>query len=167
VTEPATTEGPPTGDPRLAFVYQEALRGLIQQQGVMDSLLNRAGTLIFAASFANSLLGITALADGVGLWDWVALACLLAVGTSVVVVMWPYYRLWFRFDPQDLLEAYVDAEQPASMDAMHRALALRIRDDMRRNWRVLRRMREACQVGLVLLLVNIVAWLASIAGSAG
>jgi hypothetical protein len=164
VTEPATAAGEPTGDPRLAFVYQEAVRGLTHQQGVMDSLLNRAGTLIFAASFANSLLGITALADGVGPWDWLALACLLAVGTSTVVVMWPYYRLWFRFDPQDLLETYVDADQPASMDAMHRALALRIRDDMRRNWRVLRRMREACQLGLVLLLVNIVAWLASIAG---
>lgn len=161
-----TTEGgPPPDDPRLSFIYQEARRGLIQQQGIVDSLLNRAGILIFAASFANSLLGSTALTDGVGLWDWVALACLLVVGALAVVVMWPYYNLWFRFDPQDLLDTYVDPS--ATMDEMHRALALRIRADMRRNWRVLRRMREACQIGLVLLLFNIVAWMTSIASAAG
>jgi hypothetical protein len=156
----------PVDDPRLAFVYQEALRGLAHQQGVMDSLLNRAGILIFAASFVNSLLGSAALGDGVDGWDWVALACLLAVGALAVTVMWPYYNLWFRFDPQDLLDNYVDSHPPATMAGMHRALAQRIRDDMRRNWQVLRRMRGACQLGLILLLLNIVAWLVSIAGAA-
>jgi hypothetical protein len=160
-------DGSPTDDPRLAFVYQEALRGLIQQQAILDSLLNRTGILIFAASFANSLLGSTALTDGIGPWDWVAFACLLAIGTLTAVAMWPYYRLWFRFDPQDLLDTYVDADPPATMAGMHRALASRIRDDMGRNWRVLGRVRRACQLALVLLLVNIAAWLASIAGSAG
>src|SRR5881396_1740102 len=56
-------------DPRLAFVYQEALRGLLQQQAAVESLHNRAATLVFAASFASSLLGgrsRTASASGIG-----------------------------------------------------------------------------------------------------
>ena len=41
-------------DPRIAFVYQEGLRGLLQQQSAVESLHNRAATLVFAASFASS-----------------------------------------------------------------------------------------------------------------
>jgi hypothetical protein len=33
-------------DPRLAFVYQEAVRGLVHQQNIVESLNNRAGNLI-------------------------------------------------------------------------------------------------------------------------
>jgi hypothetical protein len=151
-------------DPRLAFVYQEAVRGLQHQQAVMESLLNRAGTLIFAASFANSLLGSRALTDGLGAWDWVAVGLLLVIGALAVVVLWPYYNLWFRFDPQELLDRYVDADEPATMAGMHRDLALRIKADGLRNGRILGRMRVAVQLALVLLVINILAWMLSIAG---
>lgn len=40
-------------DPRLAFIYQEALRGLVQQQALVENLNNRAGSLIFATAFAS------------------------------------------------------------------------------------------------------------------
>src|SRR5262245_21646350 len=36
----------PDDDPRLAFIYQEALRGLLQQQTAVESLHNRAATLV-------------------------------------------------------------------------------------------------------------------------
>jgi hypothetical protein len=110
-------------DPRLAFVYQESLRGLLQQQAAV------------------------------------------ATGALAVVVLWPYYNLSFRFDAQDLLDRYVDTPAPATMAGMHRDLALRAKADWRRNGRVVRRLREAFQLALVLLLVNILAWLFSIAGS--
>lgn len=151
-------------DPRVAFVYEEALRGLLQQQSAVESLHNRAATLVFAASFASSLLGSRALADGLGAWDWIALALLLAIGALTVYLLWPYYDLTFRFDPEDLLMRYVDSEHPASMGEMHRALALRIKDDWQRNGRIVRRLREAFQVALVLLLVEIMAWMFSVAG---
>ena len=150
-------------DPQLAFVYDEARRGLIQQQAVMDSLLNRAGVLIFAVSFASSLLGSRALTDGLQSWDWVALGTLLLIGALAVVMLWPYYNLWFRFDPKDLLDTYVDTPTPSTLAEMHRDLALRIRDDMRRNDRVLRRIRIAGQLALVLLLIDLLAWMFSIA----
>ena len=43
-------------DPRLAFVYAEAVRGLQHQQNVVESLNTRAGNLIFATAFVSSLL---------------------------------------------------------------------------------------------------------------
>jgi uncharacterized membrane protein len=147
---------------RSAFVYQEALRGLLQQQGAIQSLQGRAATMIFAASFASSLLGSVALADGLGFWDWIALGLLFAIGALAAFLLWPYYNLTFRFDPEDLLARYVDVAEPPQMMAIHRELALRIKADWRRNGRTVRRMREALQLALVLLLVEIAAWLFSI-----
>ena len=158
----------PSGDDALAaFVYQEALRGLSQQQGAIQSLQGRAATMIFAASFASSLLGSQALADGLGVWDWIALWLLLAIGALAAFLLWPYYNLRFRFDPEDLLARYVDVAEPPPMAAVHRELALRIKDDWRQNGRIVRRLREALQAALVLLLLEIVAWLLSIAELGG
>jgi len=80
-----------------------------------------------------------------------------------VALLWPYY-LSFRFDAQDLLDTYVDRQPPATMARMHRDLALRIKADWQRNGRIVRRLREAFQLALILLLLNICAWLFSIAG---
>jgi hypothetical protein len=158
-------EAAPTADEtRSAFVYQEALRGLLQQQGAIQSLQARAATLIFAASFASSLLGSQALADGLDAWDWIALGLLFAIGGLAVLLLWPYYSLTFRFDPEDLLARYVDVAEPLPMPAIHRELALQIKADWQRNGRIVRRLREALQLALVLLLVEIAAWLFSIGG---
>jgi hypothetical protein len=160
---PVSSVDPGDDDPRLAFIYQEALRGLLQQQGAVESLHNRAGTLIFAASFASSLLGAKALSDGIGLWDWIAVALLVAIGALVVFMLWPYYNFSFRFDPQELIDEYVDTDAPVTMSAMHRSLALRIRADFARNGRLIRRIREALQLALILLMFEILAWLVAIA----
>jgi hypothetical protein len=151
-------------DPRLAFVYQEAVRGLVHQQNVVESLNNRAGNLIFATAFVTSLLGTRALADGVGLWDWAALALLFVIGVLTAFMLWPYYNYTFRFDPEELLDRYVDGDGAASMAGMHRTLAMRIKADMQANWRIIQPIRVALQLSLVLLLLEIAAWLLSIGG---
>lgn len=148
---------------RSAFVYQEALRGLLQQQAAVESLHARAATLIFAASFASSLLGARALADGLEAWDWIALGFLVAIGCLAVFLLWPYYNLTFRFDPEDLIARYVDVPEPPPMAAIHRELALQIKADWRQNGRIVRRLREALQIALILLMAEILAWLFSIA----
>jgi hypothetical protein len=147
---------------RSAFVYEEALRGLLQQEAAIQSLQTRAATLIFAASFASSLLGSQALADGLGGWDWTALGLLFAIGALAVLMLWPYYNLTFRFDPEDLLARYVDVAEPPPMAAIHRELALQIKSDWQQNGRIVRRLREALQLALILLLVEIAVWLFSI-----
>jgi hypothetical protein len=105
--------------------------------------------LIFAASFASSLLGSRALADGVGAWDWLALGLLVAIGGLAVFLLWPYDNLTFRFD-RDLLARYVDVSDPMPMPAMHRELALQIKSDWQQNGRIVRRLREALQLALIL-----------------
>jgi hypothetical protein len=151
-------------DPRIAFVYQEAVRGLTHQQGVVESLNTRAGNLIFTTAFATSLLGTRALSDGLGAWDWAALLLLFLVGALIVFILWPYYNYTFRFDPEDLLATYVDRETPASLTEMHQTLALRIKQDMANNWRIIQPMRFALQLALILFLLEILVWLLSIAG---
>jgi hypothetical protein len=159
--------GDPDEDVRAAFVYQEAVRGLVQQQSGIQSLQARAATLIFAASFASSLLGSQALANGLGAWDWIALGLLFAIGALAVLLLWPYYNLTFRFDPEDLLVRYVDVADPKPMPTIHRELALQIKSDWQQNGRIVHRLREALQLALILLLFEIVAWLASIASANG
>jgi len=149
-------------DSRLAFIYQEAVRGLQHQQHVLESLNSRGGNLIFATAFATSLLGTNALSDGVGLWDWIAVSLLFLVGILIVLILWPYYNFTFRFDPEELLAQFVDSDAPATMSQMHRALALRIKADMASNWRIIQGIRVALQVSLIVLLLEILAWLISI-----
>src|SRR5262245_30944512 len=159
-----TTPSGRDDDTRMALIYQEAVRGLLQQQAAVESLHARAATLIFAASFASSLLGSNALGDGVDAWDWVALGLLLCIGVLAVFALWPYYSFTFRFDPEDLLRDYVDTDRPASMADMHRDLALRAERDRRANGPLVRRIRIALEVALVLLVLEMLAWLFSIGG---
>jgi hypothetical protein len=148
-------------DARLELVYQEAVRGLAHQQQVVENMSSRAGSLIFASSFAGSLLGSSALADGVGGWDWLAMVLLMAIGALIAFLLWPYHHYRFRFDPQELLDRYVDTG--ATMASIHRELAVRIKHDMASNWRVIQRLRIALQLSLVLLVFEILAWLLAIA----
>jgi len=161
---PEAPDGRDGDDARLAFIYQEALRGLVQQQTLVESMNARAGNLTFAAAFASSLLGGSALADGLGLWDWLAVALLFGLGVLIVVLLWPYYRYRFRFDPAELLGLYVDGDRPATMSEMYRQLALRIEADRASNWRIFQRLRLALQAALILLVLEILAWLLAIAG---
>jgi hypothetical protein len=151
-------------DPRLAFIYAEALRSLQVQLAHLESLHARGATLIFAASFASSLLGGQALSDGLGAWDWLALGLLVGIGVLAVVILWPYYNVHFRFDVEELLRKYVDGPRPGSVAEMHRDLALQLKSYMESNGRLIRRTREALQLAFILLVLEIVAWLLSIAG---
>jgi hypothetical protein len=151
-------------DPRLAFIYGEALRSLQVQLGFLESLHARGGTLIFAVSFASSLLGGQALKDGLGVWDWLALTLLALIGLLAVVILWPDYSIHFRFDVEELFMRYTDGPQPITMSEIHRALALELKTYMEINGRVIRRTRVTLRLAFILLLLEIIAWLLSIAG---
>jgi len=148
---------------RLALVYREAVRGLTHQQNVVESINTRAGNLIFATAFINSLLGARALTNGLGGWDWAALALLLAIGGLVVFIIWPYHNYTFRFDPAQLLAEFCEDESQSTLDAMHHTLSSRIKNDLDDNWRIVQRLRVGLQLALVLFVLNIVAWLFAIA----
>jgi hypothetical protein len=158
------TDNDVMADPRLAFIYAEALRALQVQLAHLESLHARGATLIFAASFASSLLGSQALSDGLGPWDWLALSLLVGIGVLAVVILWPYYDVHFRFDVEELLRKYVDGPQRRRVSEMHRDLALQLKVYMESNGRLIRRLRQALQVAFTLLVLEILAWLLSIGG---
>jgi len=150
-------------DPLMEFIYQEAIRGLLHQQNVVEGLNTRAGNLIFASAFATSLLGSRALSDGIERWDWVAITLLFGIGILTAFMLWPYYNYTFRFDPEELLNEFVGDNKRTTMPEIHRALALRIKTNMINNWRIIQRIRIALQLAIIFLLLDILAWLLSIA----
>jgi hypothetical protein len=162
VSPPSEPEVQDKDDPRLAFIYKEAVRGLTHQQGVVESMNARAGNLIFTTAFATSLLGTTALSNGLGFWDWTAMVLLFLIGALVAFMLWPYHNYTFRFDPEELLDEYVEGKEHMTMSAINRRLALRIKADMASNWRIIQRIRLALQLSLVFLLLQILALLLSI-----
>ena len=107
------TSGPPAGESAVSL-----------QQALVESLNSRAGTLVFATAFATSLLGAQSLSNGVDAFDWVALAAFSAIAVLAVFLVWPYQHYRFGFDPNGLLRRFVDGEQPTSLSAMHRELAV-------------------------------------------
>ncbi len=134
----------------------------MQQQAALESLRNRTGTLIFAASFASSLLGSKALERGLNLWVWAGVGIMLGIGIITVIILWPYYHLSFRFDAKQLLEDYVDNDNPASLGTMQRDLVLRARNDGIQNGRIVKRLRRTFEVALILLLLEILVWMLAI-----
>jgi len=122
-------------DPRLAFIYGEALRSLQVQLNNLESLHARGATLIFAASFASSLLGSQAISNGLGAFDWLALTLLVGVFLLAIVILWPYYNVHFRFDVQELLGQYSDGPRSVSLAEMQRELALKLKTYMESNGR--------------------------------
>lgn len=147
----------------LEFIYEEAVRGLQHQQNVVEGLNSRAGNLIFASAFATSLLGSRALSDGIEGWDWIAMTLLFGIGILTAFMLWPYYNYTFRFDPEELLREYVGDDKRTNISEVHRALALRIKTNMINNWRIIQRIRIALQLSLIFLLLDVLAWLLSIA----
>jgi hypothetical protein len=104
------------------------------------------------------------LTNGVVVWNLIAIGLLFAIGALAVAILWPYYDLAFRFDVNALLGRYIDTSQPVTTSEMHRSMALQITRDWAHNGRIVRRLRQALQLALVLLLLQILAWYLSIAG---
>lgn len=87
---------------------------------------------------------------------------LFFIGALVSFMLWPYHNYTFRFDPEELLDQYVNTKENVSMSTIHQELALRIKGDMTSNWRVIQRIRIALQLSLVFLLLEILALFFSI-----
>jgi cyanate permease len=72
-----------------------------------------------------------------------------------------------RFDPEDLLARYVDIDEPPPIETIHSELALQIEVRLAAELHTTRRLREALQLALILLLFEIVTCFISIPVSSG
>jgi hypothetical protein len=64
------------------LAYEEAKRGLDDQEQAVVELRSRAGTLIAAAAITTSFFGSQAVRNHVHVMGWIAIGCFVALGAS-------------------------------------------------------------------------------------
>lgn len=158
-------------DPRYALVFEETLRAIRGQQEALRDVRTHAGHLLTAASLVASFLGGLVLRESSPRPPTLVTAAnVLAVTTFVTVValcIWivlPRKGWVFTNSATVLLDGYVEAEQPAGIDEMHRQLALFMERHWDNNQDALTSRLTGLQVAAGLLAVTIAAWLAALMG---
>ncbi|HVM16248.1 MAG TPA: hypothetical protein VM290_01530 [Gaiellaceae bacterium] len=147
---------------RLAF--EEAVRGLSQQQSALDNFRTRAGLLVSAAAIATSFLGGQALAGGGFTWlSWLAVALFVGVGASALFILWPRKDWEFVAGPRRLIATYAETENPLPLEEVHRDLALHMEDSYDANAVRLQRLVVALRLGSLFLAGEVLAWVVAIA----
>jgi hypothetical protein len=109
------------------LAYQLSLRDLDRQEGVLDELRSRAGTILTASSILASFLGGQAIShSGFGWWTWATLAAFIASVTACVWILLPVSALRFGVGGPGAYEALY--YQGDNMPEVHRRLAYWLAD---------------------------------------
>jgi hypothetical protein len=154
------------------LAYDEAVRSLTLQSGLLDNLRTRAGVVISVATLVTSVLGGQVLVkpttgangkvlDHLSPSGWIAIAALIATVIVAVSILRPWT---FRFDlaPAVLLASM--KETGANVDESYRQLALFHGENLVTNAATMRRLFIALQVAFLLLGVETIAWLWQLRG---
>jgi hypothetical protein len=147
-----------------AVALDEARRALDQQERAVAQLSTRAGFLISAAAVVTSVLGGPALAHtNVDAAAWGAIGAFVALTGAVLAVLRPRQTWEFALHPAPLIEVLVDsASGPGPLD-LRRELALHMGASIDHNAREIGTLTKTFHIASVLLAVEIVAWVVSIA----
>jgi hypothetical protein len=146
--------------------YDEAVRALSQQQSMIDSLRTRAGLLLPAAAITTSFLGAQALsAGGPTLVTWSALGAFVAVAVAVLAALWPH-RLEFTADAANVIESYVETDEPVLASAIHRDLSLHMHDSYTENKQGQKQLAFRFRLAACLLTLEVILWLIDLASKA-
>src|SRR4051812_16520665 len=95
--------------------YNESVRGLTQQAGVLDNLRTRAGLLITAANVVTALLAAQAIANrpGIGLGGWAAIGAFVTCMALALYVLLPRGEWNFAFDAQAVVSIIEGKSEPS------------------------------------------------------
>jgi len=139
--------------------YDEAVRALAEQQGVIDSFRSRAGLLFSSAAIAASFLGSQALRGGdPNAASWLALLCFIAVAAASLAILWP--RRWEgTANPRELIETYIESPHPTPLENLHRDLAIHMHNSYSENRRGLEQFVFLLQVAGGLLTLEVILWM--------
>lgn len=147
------------------LAYEEAVRTLSQQDGVMETFRTRAGVLLSAAAVTTSFLGAQALHTGhAGPAVWLALACFAGLSGSVLAMLLPS-RAEFAANPKRVVAAYIEIDRPLSMPEIHRELALHMEYSYADNNIMLKRLAAAFRLACGLTAVEVVLWIVALAST--
>jgi hypothetical protein len=149
-----------------SIALDEARRALDEQERAVAQLSTRAGLLISAAAVVTSLLGGPVLASGaLDIASWIAIAAFVGLAAAVLKILWPRRDWEFAIHPALLIGDYVERTPPTPAP-LRRELALSMGASVTRNRRALDRMMTTFNIGSVLLAIEILAWVVSIATGA-
>jgi hypothetical protein len=147
-------------DSTQALAFQEALRGVTQQQAVLESIRGRAATLLAIASVSTSFLGGVALnTERPRGLAWIPVLLFILVGVLAILILLPRRGWIFRLGARELIRDYVEADPPAALPEMQRDLALHLERHYQGNERRLRRLFWLFQAASALLVGEVVVWL--------
>ncbi|HWM63699.1 MAG TPA: hypothetical protein VNP96_06885 [Solirubrobacterales bacterium] len=140
--------------------------GLSQQQSTIDSLRTRTGLLLSAAAITTSFLGAQALNDGgPGIATWLALASFVSLAIAALGVLWPH-RLEFTANPANVIESYIETDEPLSTPEIYRDLSLHMHDGYADNLAGQKQLAFRFQIAGVLLTVEVIFWIVDLASKA-
>ncbi|HET7416248.1 MAG TPA: hypothetical protein VFJ61_01285 [Solirubrobacterales bacterium] len=146
--------------------YDEAVRALSEQAAVVDGLRSRAGVLFSAAAITTSFLGARAVQDAHwSPFSWLALATFVGVAAAFLAILWP--RRWeVAANPNIVVKAYIESEEPISIEDLHRELSFHLYGSYLENRPALERLVVYFQIANVLFAVELVLWIAAVAFTA-
>ena len=146
-------------DERYKLVYNEVIRGIRQQQQVLDNVRTRAGILLSAAAITTSFLGAQLVLErGFGHFAWAAVFVFVGVSWICLHLLKPRPGWLFRFRAPVLIEHYVEAEPPLSLDEMWKHLALHGEKHYKKNQSKLDGLHRWLGIGIGLLVLETILW---------
>jgi hypothetical protein len=146
------------------LAYEEAKRGLDDQEQTVVELRSRAGTLVAAAAITTSFFGSETLRHHVHAASWVAIGCFVILGITVLAILWPRRDWEFALSPERFITAYLEPgdTDPLPLPAIHRDLALHMGRSASVNRQQLRWLMIAFRLGAVLLVAEVIAWVVAL-----
>jgi hypothetical protein len=157
------TDADETGAKSYELAFEEAGRALDAQERAVNELRSRAGVLIAAAAITTSFFGSRAVAgEEFSSWVWVAVIAFAVVGGCVLMVLWPRSDWSFNASAADIIAEYIEPE-PVEFRLVQRDLALHRSAAYDRNARQLGLLFLVFRLGLIVLVVEVAAWIVALA----
>jgi hypothetical protein len=102
--------------------------------------------------------------DGVSAAAWLAILCFIGVGFCVLAVLWPRRDWEFDLNPQRFIATYLEPEErePLELWLIHRDLALHMGASADKNRRQLRVLMIAFRAGAILIILEVIGWVAAL-----
>jgi hypothetical protein len=127
---------------------------------VLDALRTRTGILLTAIALSSTFLGAQAIdSQGLSVWSWLAIGSFALSGGLALAVLWPVGGWHFSSDAGVIIDGYIDAQEPASIDEMHVELARFNQARWEQNGKMLDQLFSFFRWSALALVAELVFWL--------
>lgn len=146
------------------LAFEEARRGLENQQGRVDELRGRAGTLLAAIAIATSFLGSEALSGhDSGCLVWTGFVFFALSMVCAIWILLPQDGWRFEANVKTIIEEWVERDPPFTERELHRKLGLEMEGYFSANETKLTKLYWVFTAASVFLLLELMTFAAAIA----